>query len=462
MIPVLVHRLRQQDGVAMVVVMGALLIVSLSAAALASGANQTNNTAITDSNSKRALGAAEAGLQVATQRYDAFRTTIQPTECLGDPSGPVAVGRIPMGTGATAATTECDPVIGGADVGDDATYSYVISLPGAPCRAAPTATTAVTANDRCVTSTGTVNGITRRVQTRLGLAQGPPFFEHAGLVGLDSLSFTNSNTINAGVGSNGQVTVGNSVTVNGDAVLGPDAPGYPNPNPALGNSADHNGNVIRRTAPYTLELGPVFETVETANNNSTLPPALLDSGRHFRINGGTYTFPDPGPSVTGPIVYHFCSIYLDNSVDLRIPAGREVKIYVDSPTRPSPWCSSGGTVTFNNSICVNVPNCDTNSPGLASKLEFYLAGTGGQDLYLNNSLKLSALFYAPNTVVNINNSIWLNGALAAKVVNVNNSITFTWPADAREDSGPNRRAAWSGWFECSPRRTVATDPESGC
>ena len=427
-----------------------MLIVSLSAGMLLTNAGQTN-----DRDRGRGLqarpGRGGGRLQIATQRFEIMRKTLNtvPNRCLAGTNGLTPVS--PSGG-------VCPAVTGGADVVEDATYSYVISLPGAACRRNPAKP--ATAGARCITSTGTVNSVTRRVQTQLGWSGGPPFFEQAGLVGLDSLSFTNSNTINAGLGSNGQVTIGNSVTINGDVVLGPNAPGNNNTNPALGNSADHNGNTTRRLEPYALDLAEIFEEVEATNNNNLIPSGFMLSGRHFRINSGTYQMPNPGG--TGPLVFHLCSVHLDNSVDFRLPPGREVRVFVDSPTRPGSVCTSGGTVTFNNSICVNVPNCNKSQPGLASNLKFYLAGTGGQDLRFINSNIISALFYAPNTTVDINNSIWLNGALAAKVVNVNNSIEFTWPADAKTNSGPNKKVAWSGWFECSTKPTVAGVPESGC
>ena len=447
------RRLRREDGVAMVVVMGALLIVSLSAAALATGATQTNDSAIAGSNSKRALAAAQAGLEIATQRYGTRRTTLQPTQCLAGTDG-LQVQQ--MATTATAANAECPDVAGGAEIGDGASYSYVLSLPGASCRAAPSAVTTVSPNDRCITSTGVVNGVQRRVQARVGSRNGAPFFDLAGLIGLDSITMTNSNDVNSSVGSNGTISIGNSVRVRGDVTYVP-----PNGSVQVNNGGRVTGTQIPRPEPFTLDIDEDFEVAEANNQNTALPSSWFEGGdrasRRFQPPNGTDAVM-PVPAGTGPVTYYFCNVYLDNSIKLTLPANREVKIYVDSPARPDSPCTSGGRVHLRNSIDWNWPS----GPGLASNLEFYIAGTGGEDLYLENSIRISALFYAPNSTVDLNNSVTVNGAIAAKSILINNSINFTWPADARTDPGPGRRAAWSGWFECRPRRTVAADPESGC
>jgi Tfp pilus assembly protein PilV len=445
------HRLVHQEGVAMVVVMGALLVISLSAGVLAATASQTNQSAIRDSNSKAALAAAEAGLQVGTQRFEVKRTQLASNQCLAGSGG---VTPTTMATG----QTDCAAVVGGSDVADGATYSYVISPPGAPCRARPNAVTAPTGNDRCITSTGTVNGVARRIQARLGSIPSPPFFALAGIVGLDSLTFVNSVDIDTTVGSNGLISLGNSVHVNGDAYLGPTA------TVEIDAGSTLDGSQVRRSDPWTLVLTD-FEPLEATppnHNNLLVGKSYYNAGGGkpiFNLPTGTQTLPVAASGVTN---YYFCSFTVGDSVDLRIPAGREVRIYVDSPTRPGSPCTSGGTVQFDNSVCVNIPSCNKDAPGMASNLEFHIAGTGGQDLHFNNSVQVAALFYAPNSKVQINNSILLVGGLAAAEVTIVNSINYVWPMDVRSDPGPGSRTDWSGWFECRPKPSVASDPESGC
>ena len=443
-------RLQGESGVAMVVVMGALLVISLMAGTLAANATQTSDSAVKDSNSKRALAAAEAGLNVATERFVPHRTTLAANACL------VMVSNVLTPTAMPAGTAECPPVADVNELDAGADYEYVMSMAGAACRFAPGGTSTTTAADRCITSTGIVNGVRRRVQARLSTRTGAPFFDMAGLVGLDSITMTNSNDVNTSVGSNGVISVGNSVRVNGDAVYGPGG------SVQIGTGGRVNGSQIPRSEPFTLELDEDFAAARLNNDNLSLPSSWFAGGdRTLRPmfqppNGTDATM--PVPAGTDPVVYYFCNVYLDNSIKLRLPANREVKIYVDSPTRTGSPCATGGRVHLRNSIDWNWPS----GPGLASNLEFYLAGTGGEDLYLENSIRASAVFYAPNSFVDVNNSVEVNGAIAAKSILINNSIKFTWPADVRDDPGPGRRVSWSGWYECRPNPSVASDPESGC
>lgn len=442
-------RLNGEDGIAMIVVMAVLLVVSFLALGLASAARDANSVTVRDSSSKRALAAAEAGLQVATQRYAEYRFSLAANRCLAGAGGItmlVAVG------------SECPTVMDSGELGDGAAFSYVISLPGAACPAAPIAAEdAITASiARCVTATGTVQGVQRRVQARLALDDAPPFFKYSGLVGFDSVSVQPNATIGTpsapvNVGSNGPISLSPNGVIWGDAVLAPPAGEF------RANGGTLNGSETQLAEPFSVQLDHEFAKAATSppNNNSALPTSVYTAAtKHFRLSSGAYTLPVVPPA-QGPTIYYFCSFELNQNVQLRIPAGYEVRIYIDSK---APCTSS--PVIFSKNVCVNFSNCGTNTPGVASLLKFYLAGSSG--LSFEQDSKVSALFYAPGSAADFKPNVRLNGALAAKSVSVQPNLILTWPEDSKQAIHGEDQTSRNGWFECRPEPSVSTDPESGC
>lgn len=115
-----------------------------------------------------------------------------------------------------------------------------------------------------MTSTGTVQGVQRRVQTRLGQTAAPPFFALAGLIGLDSLELVNSVQIATDIGSNGPIMLGNSVEVDGDAYVGPGG--------SVDDESDLKGDVVQLAEPF----------VPAAASSSTTPSTSTPAGSRRR------------------------------------------------------------------------------------------------------------------------------------------------------------------------------------
>ncbi len=75
---------------------------------------------------------------------------------------------------------------------------------------------------RKIVSTGTVNGVKRRVLLTTNAATGAPLFPaNYAAVSLSSVDYGNSVFINGGVGSNGNITLRNTAEVCGAATPGP-------------------------------------------------------------------------------------------------------------------------------------------------------------------------------------------------------------------------------------------------
>src|SRR2546421_7610639 len=106
MLKTTLRRLRDgEDGVAMIVAMGALTVILLLTALAAAAAVQLSTSSNQDRNDKRAFQAAEAGLQVATYRMN--KLVPGPTQTnpnLGDGYCITNSGSIPLVSGGCTGT----------------------------------------------------------------------------------------------------------------------------------------------------------------------------------------------------------------------------------------------------------------------------------------------------------------------------------------------------------------------
>ena len=170
---------------------------------------------------------------------------------------------------------------------------------------------ATSATDRCITSVGTVNGVSRRVQTRV--VQQPttsiPDFNSVGLVGKSLVYAWNSVKMSSDVGSNTRVEFQNSIEVNDNDAINVDGKvmlltgGQYVP----GNSVTVEGGTQTVTTPFELPMPP-FEAAETTNNNEHLPatsPAAQASGT--RPPGGSTSARARGRSSPAPTTSAACT-----------------------------------------------------------------------------------------------------------------------------------------------------------
>jgi hypothetical protein len=492
-------RLARQDGVALPAAMGVMLVIGLFIAAVFALSIRTSDAANDDRNSKRALAAAEAGLQTAIYRMNSIRPAIQSNMCLT--TGAV----VEVITGVQCPFAE-------GDLGNGASYQYYVTpeleANAAGCVLLPGR--AHDPTDRCVTSIGIVNGVKRRVQTRLGRQTFGFSFADAGLLGEGLVYAWNSVKAWSDVGTNGHVNLINSIEVNSNSSLGVTGALRlpPGATTSYTNAVNVAANPDRQTvAPYALP--PVnFEAVDGdlgglpqpgENDNAVLIGKTTTTGdlvydpitRSLDISSGTYVMP--------PGTYHFCRVFLSSSVELRRPdAGGPTKIYVDGrqADRPESPCTGADDGRFLANTSVKF-NTNTTQGDLT---EVYLHGTSRDnltgasppdwnqpswcqvqtgtyltpgtpdhyaqcrsDFVLESSIEFFGTVYAPNSTIEARNSAKVWGGLAGEAIRLYNSVEFYLTAGARErdqsSDGPAIRRAWT---ECRPERTVANDPESGC
>jgi len=430
---------RSEAGIALPVVMGSLVVLSLLAAALLSTAGRSSSQANAGRNDKRALGAAEAGLQTAAYRLKQL-----------NPAGTMC-----MTTVAVAPTSGECPASTPEPVGAGATFSYTVTPKGATCGVLPGYTP--TANDRCITSVGLVNGVKRRIQTRVEQGLSYPFAK-AGVSGTEWVTLTDDVTLNAtDVGSNGPITLtGSPKRVDILAAARPNPPG--GVVTQTGTVYIQDG-IVNSPAPYGL-VQPDFAPSRTTNNNGALNTAYYDAAtRSLSIPAAT-TYSMPAGT------YNFCSVTIGSGGDLRMETPTAVAaIYLDSPRRAGSGCSVGsGQFRADGGTGLRTK---VNSGRFDANVWVWVYGTtndaSAEDILLTGKANIDAVWYAPDSIFHATNDVIMHGGVVARKVLMNNKVAVTLDVLVKSLVGPgsgplNRRA----WFECTPAPTVPTDPESGC
>jgi Tfp pilus assembly protein PilX len=464
---------KRQDGVVLPVATGMLMVIAILVVGFFTVALRVNGTSVEDRSSKRALAAAEAGLQTAVYRLNMLNQLAQANaaNCL---------------TTTWVAPTEGECPAQTESIGNGAQFSYYVS----PASAAGTAgcvtlpDVPISTLDRCITAVGTVNGVRRRVQTRV-VSQPTIFaFNQVGLIGKSLVQAYNSAKLISDVGSNERVVFYNSVNVEDNPSIDVDGRVMllTGGTYEYHNSVTVDGGTQTVTTPFELGM-PDFEAVENSNNNSTLGSDLGSSWeettRRIHIASGEKTI--------RPGTYHVCNVALGGSVKLKFShtGGARTRIYVDSPSRPDSMCAGqadpAGTFTADNSVEINkevgereelldiymygTPFNDTRAeyPWCSPIHHPDQTATCRSDFMLDNSVNYYGGVYAPNSTIQAHNSVKIWGALAADKLLFFNSVDFTLTGEMKgrppEGTGAAQRR---GWGECRAQPTVATDPESGC
>jgi hypothetical protein len=474
---VLIRRCRrEEDGVAMVVAIGALSVLLVLSGVAFSSSSVFNQSSNVDRSARGAFQSAEAGLDVATYRINNLV-----------PLGGEELGCVPS-VEQEQSDGSCEA---NGQVADGATWSYEVTpeldednyealLPGGKCAGFPIAFDAgedLTLRSRCITAMGTSNGVTRRVQARLALftgtsdgGGGTQLFPVGGIIGLDGVTIKNSGKIYASIASNGLVDMQNASFVTGAATLGPGAPA-----PSLGNNSRIGPDPKKPAVTYrTPAQGPwVLAPVDigntaTVHRNGTGIGWTLSNGAQVTYNA-TYReaeFNNGKVTLLGGD-YNFCKLTMNNSTEFYVATGAKVRIFIDSPTRAGSGCRSGtGTFTVKNSFKLMADEA-------TAQIQIYVYGgdVGGKPAVdINNSSEFHALIHAPLASIEFKNSMKFYGAINAKRVEFKNASDFYFPTNGISGLTPNTQDPQetmtlfqrSAWRECKSEPSVAGNVHSGC
>ena len=239
--PLLMSRLRRmlaadQRGIALPLALAVLFVVAGLAAVAARAAIHANHQSLRDSTSSARSRRPMPGINAAIYQLNLMQPTRN--ECVVTRAPPAAPWR------PSAAPSE--RLVPSSDRGSG--RQRQLHLPGLTVDADSPSTERPgrDASGRIV-STGTVNGVLRRVSMRVTAPAGDPLFPKGfAVVSLNSVSYGNSVTITGNLGSNGNITLANTAKVTGNAV-----PGI-GKTVTLNNSATVSGAKTAATEPFAL------------------------------------------------------------------------------------------------------------------------------------------------------------------------------------------------------------------
>jgi Tfp pilus assembly protein PilX len=440
------------DGIAMIVAICVLLVVSLLMAAAVAIGVQTVGSSRRDSYRKSALEAAEAGLQIASYRLnmlDPANASSQNTKCVGD----AVASPDSTGTCASSVTT----------LGNGSSYQYwttPVLGAGNTC-VGLTLTSASSLAQRCVTAVGTSNGISARSQIRVAAFTAAPLFPVAGVTGLKSVSLDGGAVVHGSGASNVTVSaVGNS-TATGN-VLGPAGVATTTGNASLGATtrltnplvldpvAPGNSVTVNNDSRITNGLAsPVLSPYDQASGNVSWNP----STRSLSLSGQNSSL------TLGGAVYNFCSLSVSGNANITLAPGTSAEVIIDSPDDPGSGCPAGSG-TFSLSGQATWTNVSANP----LNLEIFVYGNndGSNKVTFVGNAAFYGLLYAPLSTVDISGNGGFTGAISGANVALHGNA-FNYSSSASIPQGSTNGAYYrSAWAQCSPTAPTASQPGSGC
>ena len=447
----------------MPVAVAVLALVTLLTGGVLAEAVSSSYSSTADRDAKRAFTAAEAGLQAAAYRL----SSLSPSDTQCFTSAAVAPG----------AGGEC-PAHEQA-LGNGGRYRYWVTpvlTAGQACAGSVLSTSNGSQQlvQRCITAQGEVNGVTRRVQARVVALRDAALFPLAGIVGLDEVWMKNSADLRGpvNVGSNGQISLGNSSQVTGRLEVPNSAPA-----PLLGNSSSVSGGVVRRADRWVLPHVE-FGNTATQNDNARITSGLDPShNTTYAAATRTLTLGNSSSVTLGGGTYNFCSLTMQNSADLFVAAGARVRIFIDSPDRMGSGCPPRAAGTDRSCTVDRDASAGSGNFAVINSARILPASNDPLDLQIyvygfndmsnlvdfKNSIDMVGTIHAPRSRVEFKNSATIRGAVAANRVCFKNSVNFTSDSDATGIGGDTvARHSQTAWRECTKSATVASDPESGC
>lgn len=403
-----------------------------------------------DNGSKSAIGAADAGANVAMMRLNrhaALLSNEKPCFKLNATTGELEAGAAPA-----SEPGWCAPIDG--EVGG-ATYSYRTSAYGAGLGAIH------------VVSTGTANEVTRRIQlslTESNLWTGVPKEQLliteaelikeeggslvkleeiegkikttqeelkkgggiAGLVGRESITASGNSDIHVGVATNGNLTTSGNTSICGSIQVG------------IGKKWTHSGNASQcsgySVTEGNMELPAVsgFMPSDIATHNSNGRITACSKGLPAECQKDTYngTWSKTAPfnptnrsiSLSGNTIltlggtdYWICSLSLSGNSKLIMAKGAHVRFFFDTPEH----CGTSNQISMSGNNEITATGYQP-SLGQFDVPGFYLLGstayTSQVSLSGNSSTTDEFVIYGPDSYINVSGNATFKGIVAGKQI----------------------------------------------
>jgi hypothetical protein len=403
-----------------------------------------------DNGSKSAIGAADAGANVAMMRLNrhaALLTSKEPCFKLNATTGELEAGAAPV-----SEPSWCAPIEG--EVGG-ATYSYRTSAYGTGVGAIH------------VVSTGTANEVTRRIQLSLtesnlwtGVTKVDLIAKEvekaqltessktelkkleeelvaaeeelkksggiAGLVGREGITASGNSDIHVGVATNGNLTTSGNTSICGSIQVG------------VGKKWTHSGNASQcsgySVTEGTLSLPAVssFMPSDIATHNSNGRLTVCSKGLPAECQKDTYngTWSSTAPFnpsnrsivlsgntilTLGGSDYWVCSIQLSGNSKLIMAKGAHVRFFFDTPEH----CGTSNQISMSGNNEITATGY-LGTPGHFDMPGFYLLGsttyTSQVSLSGNSSTTDEFVVYGPDSYINVSGNATFKGIVAGKQI----------------------------------------------
>jgi hypothetical protein len=442
---------RSERGMALpTALMATVAAFGISSAAVVATVNTQRGT-VRDNSSKEAIAAADAGANVALMRLNRYASSLSASNpCLAVSGSSLVLAK-------TSADGWCPAVTG--TVGG-ATYSY---------RTTPLSTGTLT-----MVSTGTSSDVARRVATTLKATTAGSMLGEFGVIGQDDINLYNSAEIRTGVGTNGNINLTNSATICGNIRYGVGKKvTYTNSAHQCSGYGATEGtqslppvssfmptDIATKNDNYRMEKcvstnNPVGCELDTFSSNNKHLWGWVPSQRKIELtNSSSFTL--------GGGDYFICRMILANSSELIMAASANVRIFFDTPEN----CGlSSGTaqIEVSNSSGIEATGYGS-APGKYNVPGLYVQGSTSRVTRVNfaNSAENNQLvLYAPNSVIDFNNSSTFHGSIVGKSITLANSATVLQDAGFEPPNiGGAVIFARQSYVQCSGR--VVSPPNAGC
>ena len=457
-------RLRTEDGSALVVSFAILLTVMIFSAATWQAAVVLTNRSNTDTDAQQAFQAADAGIDAAVHRLSQYSGSTTAPLTAGQnmciTTTPVSLGA-PGWCAATAAES----------VDTRASFSYRVSTDtNVACIGS-----AVTTGDRCIVSTGTVNGVRRRLIARVFTQGGTNSnaLWNGGTQATDSVKVESNATLTSDVKVNNKLEVNHGSTISGSVVVskGAKVKGWAN----YGCSpADCSKLAVPGLSAPDFRRTPWHYNATTepnGNNNLSIASAYYTPGT---ITGSLppatrkLYIPKNRQVTLGPGIYNFCTIQIDGRGILNAvgTSANPVIIYLDSPFRPGSNCpKDSGVIKSSGKSAITNPSLDPTALNIIAWGSTSRKKRARLQVPMGKNGTLAAIIYAPNSEVRFsdNKGVLIGGIGARRIV---------FKKNMRYIQDTNRVTSWTtatvqqtyraAWKQCNSNIANPSPPNSGC
>lgn len=413
---------------------------------------------IRDQDLKSALPAAEAGVSQALLHYNRVPTTTATPCIVSDDGGQIALQ-------AAAADGWCAPSVGALENGE--VFSYSVR----PTKGALE-----------IVSTGTSDGVTRRVAVGARSSSGQQMFRNATVLMKDFIDLDQNAQFLTSVATNGDIHMDSNAKICGGSSVG------------IGRhmTADSNAQWYDDYAPpncvgpldpsgapqAALVLPPVNQGDAPTNNDN----GNFFAVDHFSGKGDNVCWNgvkgNGAPGACGPReldlsantsltlggdVYSFCKLHMSSNTNLVVTAGANTKIYFDTPeacglpdNAEQLKLESNARITSTSGGPTNVAMFFVGSDSLNTNISL------DSNTQVSGDCEQNFVIYAPRSTITMRSNSTYCGALAGRSLHADSNAKIFADASSRNfflpEADPHYIAG--SFIECAG--PAATPPNTGC